>query len=351
MSVSLSDFIIQITSNPALFITVLLTLVVILVNGWTNAPNAIATCVLTRSLSPKKAIVMAAVFNFLGVLVMTMVNKAVAETIYNMVDLRGGSLDALVALCTALFTVAIWVTAASYFGIQTSESYALIAGIFGAVIALQGGLSGINGNGWVKVLYGIFISTVIGLSLGYVTTKLIELLCKRADRRKAELVFKNGQILGGAAMAFMHGAQDGQKFMGVFLLGMFLANGQSEVTSFVIPIWLIILCSFVMALGTFIGGYRIRKSIVVGMVKLDRYQGFAADVAAISCLLVSSFGGIPVSTTLTKTTSIMGVEVSKRLSAVNWRNEKKMVIACVLTFLGCGLVSFLMAHLFMKVYL
>jgi PiT family inorganic phosphate transporter len=144
MSVSLSDFLIQITSDPALFITVLLILIVILVNGWTNAPNVIATCVSTKSLSPKIAIIMAAVFNFLGVLVMTMVNKAVAETIYNMVDLRGGSLDALIALCAALFTVAIWVTAALYFSIQTSESYALIAGISGAAIALQGGLRGIN---------------------------------------------------------------------------------------------------------------------------------------------------------------------------------------------------------------
>ena len=349
MSVSLSEFLKQITSNPALFITVLLTLGVVLVNGWTDAPNAIATCVSTRSLSPKKAIVMAAVFNFLGVLVMTMVNKAVAETIYNMVDFGGNSSDALIALCAALFAIVIWASAASYFGIPTSESHALIAGISGAAIALQGGISGINGNEWIKVLYGLMISTIMGLGLGYLTTKVIELLCRRADRRKADEVFKKGQILGGAAMAFMHGAQDGQKFMGVFMLGMFLANGQTE-TSFEIPIWLMILCSFVMALGTSIGGYRIIKTVGMGMVKLEKYQGFAADLAAALCLLVSSVVGVPVSTTHTKTTSIMGVGAAKRLSAVNWGVVKEMVMAWVLTFPGCGLVGFLMAHLFMKIF-
>lgn len=350
MTVSLSEFLEQITSNSALLITVVLTLGVVLVNGWTDAPNAIATCVSTRSLSPKKAIIMAAVFNFLGVFVMTMVNKAVAETIYNMVDFRGNSGDALIALCAALFAIVIWASAASYFGIPTSESHALIAGISGAAIALQGGFGGINGNEWIKVLYGLVISTVMGLSLGYLTTKTIELLCRRADRRKADEVFKKGQILGGAAMAFMHGAQDGQKFMGVFMLGMFLANGQSDVTSFAIPIWLMVLCSFVMALGTSIGGYRIIKTVGMGMVKLEKYQGFAADVAAALCLLVSSVAGIPVSTTHTKTTAIMGVGASKRMSAVNWGVVKEMVMAWVLTFPGCGLVGFLMAHLFMKIF-
>lgn len=350
MTVSLSEFLEQITSNPALLITVVLTLGVVLVNGWTDAPNAIATCVSTRSLSPKKAIIMAAVFNFLGVFVMTMVNKAVAETIYNMVDFRGNSGDALIALCAALFAIVIWASAASYFGIPTSESHALIAGISGAAIALQGGFGGINGNEWIKVLYGLVISTVMGLSLGYLATKTIELLCRRADRRKADEVFKKGQILGGAAMAFMHGAQDGQKFMGVFMLGMFLANGQSDVTSFAIPIWLMVLCSFVMALGTSIGGYRIIKTVGMGMVKLEKYQGFAADVAAALCLLVSSVAGIPVSTTHTKTTAIMGVGASKRMSAVNWGVVKEMVMAWVLTFPGCGLVGFLMAHLFMKIF-
>ena len=150
-------------------------------------------------------------------------------------------------------------------------------------------------------------------------------------------------------MAFMHGAQDGQKFMSVFMLGIFLTAGKSDVTSFAIPIWLMILCSAVMALGTSIGGYRIIKSVGMDMVKLQTYQGFAADTGAAACLLLSSLTGIPVSTTHTKTTAIMGVGASKRLSAVNWNIVKEMVLAWVLTFPGCGLLGFLMAKLFILI--
>lgn len=151
-------------------------------------------------------------------------------------------------------------------------------------------------------------------------------------------------------MAFMHGAQDGQKFMGVFMLGIFLANGQANVTDFQVPIWLMVLCSVTMAVGTSIGGYRIIKTVGMGMVKLEKYQGFAADLAAASSLLVSSVLGVPVSTTHTKTTAIMGVGASKRLSSVNWSIVNEMVAAWVLTFPGCGIVGYIMAQLFMKIF-
>lgn len=350
MNISFSEFIIQVLNNPALLIIVALTLGVIWVNGFTDAPNAIATCISTRALSPKKAILMAAIFNFFGVLVMTMINATVAETIYNMVDFGGDSKDALVALCAALFGIVIWAIAAWAFGIPTSESHALIAGLSGAAIALQGVFSGINGAEWVKVLYGLLMSTALGFGVGFVTVKCIELICRRMNRIKTNRFFKGGQIAGGAAMAFMHGAQDGQKFMGVFLLGMFLANGNSEVTNFHIPFWLMVLCSVVMGLGTSIGGYKIIKTVGMGMVKLESYQGFAADIAGAICLLISSVFGVPVSTTHTKTTAIMGVGASKRLSSVNWGIVKEMMAAWILTFPGCGLVGFIIAHIFMRIF-
>lgn len=350
MSITLNDFLHQLISNPALFIIVILTLGVILVNGWTDAPNAIATCVSTRTISPKKAIIMATIFNFLGVLIMTILNATVAQTIYNMVDFGGNSKDSLIALCAALFAIVLWATAAWAFGIPTSESHALIAGISGAAIALQGGFSGINGSEWVKVIYGLFMSTILGLGFGFIVVRIIELIFKRIDRRKSKPFFQNAQIAGGAAMAFMHGAQDGQKFMGVFMLGIFLANGQSNVTNFVIPIWLMVLCSVVMALGTSIGGYKIIKTVGMEMVKLETYQGFAADLAGAACLLFSSIFGVPVSTTHTKTTAIMGVGASKRLSSVNWSVVKDMVAAWILTFPGCGIVGYVMAYLFMKIF-
>lgn len=151
-------------------------------------------------------------------------------------------------------------------------------------------------------------------------------------------------------MAFMHGAQDGQKFMGVFMLGIFLAGGQDNVTSFQIPLWLMILCSLVMALGTSIGGYRIIKAVGMDMVKLEKYQGFAADMAGAACLLFSSLTGLPVSTTHTKTTAIMGVGAARRLSAVNWGVVKEMVLTWVLTFPGCGIIGFMCAELFLFIF-
>lgn len=350
MTINFYDFINQIIQNPFLLVIVGLTLGVILVNGWTDAPNAIATCVSTRSLSPKKAIIMAAIFNFLGVLVMTLISRAVAQTIYNMVDFGNDANNALIALCAALFAIVAWAVAAWFFGIPTSESHALIAGISGAAIAIQGGISGINSSEWLKVIYGLVLSTILGFALGYIVVKIITLICKNIERRKTNTFFKYGQIMGGAAMAFMHGAQDGQKFMGVFMLGIFLANGHTSVNEFSIPLWLMILCSVIMSLGTSIGGYKIIKTVGMGMVKMEKYQGFAADTAGAICLLISSLFGIPVSTTHTKTTAIMGVGAAKRLSSVNWSIVKEMVLAWILTFPGCGLLGFGAAHLFMKIF-
>lgn len=151
-------------------------------------------------------------------------------------------------------------------------------------------------------------------------------------------------------MAFMHGAQDGQKFMAIFLLGAAFANGQSNATSFVVPIWLMVLCSVVMGLGTSIGGYRIIKSVGMDMVKLKPYQGFAADFSATCCLLLSSLTGIPVSTTHTKTTSIMGVGAARRLSNVNWSIVKELVLTWIFTFPGCGILGYGTAKLFLMLF-
>lgn len=348
--ISFTDFFQQIIGNPILLVSVILTLGVIFVNGWTDAPNAIATCVSTRSISPKAAIMMAAVFNFLGVLFMSMLNASVAVTVMKMVNFGGNNHDAILALCAALLAIVIWAVAAWYFGIPTSESHALIAGISGAAIALQGGIDGINGSEWVYVLYGLVLSTVLGFTGGWFTVGLTKTICRKMDRRRTNRFFKGAQIFGGASMAFMHGAQDGQKFMGVMLLGAFLANGQPPTDNINIPIWMMVLCSVVMAVGTSIGGYKIIKAVGMDMVKLEKYQGFSADMAGALCLLVSSLAGIPVSTTHTKTTAIMGVGANKRLSAVNWGVVKDMVLTWIFTFPGCGLIGYLTAIIFMRIF-
>jgi len=293
---------------------------------------------------------MAAVFNFLGVLVFSLVNAKVAETIYNMVDFRGDSHEALVALCAAMVAIVLWATAAWWFGIPTSESHALIAGISGAAMALQRGIGGINPAEWVKVIYGLVLSVVMGFVGGVLVVRLVELIFRGFNRRKTYSFFKYAQIAAAAGMAFMHGAQDGQKFMGVFMLGVFLAQGQAGVTIFTIPLWLIFLCSAIMALGTSIGGMRIIKSVGMDMVKLETYQGFSADMMGTVSLLTANFLGLPVSTTHTKTTAIMGVGAAKRITSVNWGVVKEMMMAWILTFPGCGLIGFLMAALFMRIF-
>ena len=350
MDLSFSFFWHQVTSSPAVMITVFLTLCVIFLNGCTDAPNAIATCVSTRSLNVDAAIIMAAVCNFAGVFVMTMVNSTVAATITNMVNFGGHSDQALVALSAALFSIVVWSAVAWYFGIPTSESHSLIAGLSGAAIALQGGLGGINGAEWVKVLYGLVLSTVIGFFSGYFVCKLVAWLCRNMDRRRTDGFFRHAQVGGAAAMAFMHGAQDGQKFMGVLLLVICLSNGRENASGVGMPVWLLLLCSLVIGIGTSAGGKKIIKSVGMDMVRLEKYQGFSADLAGAICLLYSSLMGVPVSTTHTKTSAIMGVGAVKRVSAINFGVVKDMMLTWIFTFPGCGLISFCMAKIFMYIF-
>ena len=202
----------------------------------------------------------------------------------------------------------------------------------------------------MKVIYGLALSTLLGFVLGFIVAKIVAFLFRYAERQKANKGFRAAQIGGAAAMAFMHGAQDGQKFIGVFLLGMALSSGHAEMGTVEIPIWLMALCAIVMGLGTSIGGLRIIKSVGMDMVKLDVHQGFSADLAAAGCLLLSSVTGIPVSTTHTKTTAIMGVGAARRIKSVNWSVVREMVLTWVLTFPGCGLVGYLMAKLFMAIF-
>ena len=349
MGISLASFLQQVTSNPVLAITVALTLGVIFVNGWTDAPNAIATCVTTRCMRVRSAIIMSAICNFFGVLIMTHINASVASTISNMVDFGGDTTMALIALCAALFSIVVYSVGASIFGIPTSESHSLIAGLTGAAIAL-GGAGGVNMNEWIKVIYGLVMSLLFGFAIGWATAKVVTVICAGLDRRRTDTFFKYAQIFGAATMSFMHGAQDGQKFIGVLFLGVAFASGQPDVAGAIIPVWLMVLCSATMGLGTSVGGEKIIKSVGMDMVKLEKYQGFSADVAASLCIFFSTILGIPVSTTHVKTTAIMGVGAVKRISAINFGVVKDMVLTWIFTFPGCGLISFIMAKIFMYIF-
>ena len=347
MTIEWATFIAELASNPVLVAVTLLNIGVIVVNGATDAPNAIATVVSTRAMKPKLAILMAAVCNFLGLLLVSLVTSAVAHTIFNMVDFGGNSQQALIALTAAMIAIIVWGAAAWWFGIPTSQSQSLIAGLTGAAIALQGGFGAINGGEWMKVVYGILLSTLLGFFLGWANSKIVGRVCRNMDRKRTTKVFRWAQVASGAGVAFMHGAQDGQKFMSIFVLAITLATGVGQADQMVLPIWLMFFCALNMGIGTAVGGERIIKSVGLDMVKLEPFQGFAASAATFFCLMLSTFAGLPVSTTHTNTTAIMGVGAAKRKSAVKWGIAVDMVKTWVLTFPGCGLLGFAFAHLFL----
>ena len=213
------------------------------------------------------------------------------------------------------------------------------------------GLDAIVWSEWSKVLIGIAISVVLGFGFAWLIGKLVTQICYKMNRPKTEPFFKGAQILGAATMAFMHGAQDGQKFMGIILLCVFTLQGTgATVATFAIPTWLMVVCSLVMAAGTAIGGKKIIKSVGMDMVKLEKYQGFSADIASSVSLIFCSAFGLPVSTTHVKTTSIMGVGAVRRVSAINFGVVKEMVMTWILTFPGCGFLAFLVTKLFLLIF-
>ena len=338
---SFTEWIGLVLSSWPMALLTLLTLGVVFVNGWTDAPNAIASCVVTRVMSPKTAVIFAGICNLLGLLFSVLVNRSVADTVYTMVDLGADGDAARLTLCSGMFSVVVWACAAWRFGIPTSESHALIAGITGAVFALRGGI-GIRFRIWARVLWGLFLSVGLGFLWGFLCVLVIVRIFFRASRRKTQRVFFKLQLLGGGVNAFLHGAQDGQKFIGVLLLsatsGVALTDG--------VPFWMVLLCSLVLFFGTCLGGGRIIRAVGMKMVKMERYQGVAADFAAGLSLAVCTVFGLPVSTTHVKTTAVMGAGSALRLRSVNWSVAGQMALAWVLTFPGCGILGYGMAKLF-----
>jgi len=328
-----------------LVIVLLLILWAEFVNGWTDAPNAMATVVSTRVLSPAQALLMTVVLNMAGVL---LTGTAVALTIgKGIVD---PSVINLTTIGSAMLGIIIFSTIAWYFGLPTSESHALVSGLAGAALA-KSGVSVLLWVGWKKVLIGLAFSTFLGFFGGLIIMLLIYLIFNRLQRSTGIKIFGRAQILSSAFMAFSHGSNDGQKFIGVFALALALGGViPMEVfksQGFHVPIWIFIICSLVMATGTAFGGWKIMKTMGFKLTKLEPVNGFAAETSAAGTIMIASFLGIPLSTTHTINTSIMGVGATKRLSAVRWGVSGRMVMAWILTFPCCGLIAYLTTKIVM----
>lgn len=322
-------------SPAALGFVLLLILGAEFVNGFTDAPNAIATVVSTRVLSPGRAVLMASTLNFVGAVVAVFLGAKVAGTIGK------GIVDpAMVDLTTvgaAMVGIILFSTVAWWFGLPTSESHALIAGLTGAGLA-KAGPQVLVADGWVKVGKGLVFSTLLGFGGGFLLMTLICWVFRKVRRQRVRRVFGRLQILSAAFMAFSHGSNDGQKFMAPFALALWLGGviPQNEV-----QVWIIVLCAITMGVGTMFGGWRIIRTMGLKLTKLEPVHGFAAETGAALTIELATQLAIPLSTTHTISTAIMGVGATRRLSAVSWGVTARIVWAWVLTFPVCGAIAYL----------
>ena len=208
-------------------------------------------------------------------------------------------------------------------------------------------IGGVVFGEWMKVIYGMLFSLVAGFVLGWISVRVIERVFININRRTSGKLFVATQDVCAALLSFLHGAQDGQKFMSIAILGIALSFGMDSADQAGFPLWLMITCSAAISIGTFLGGKRIIKSVAMDMVKLEKHQGVAASISTVITLFVSSITGMPVSTSHCSTSAIMGVGASKSVRKVNWDIAKGMVSAWVLTFPACGFIGFLLAKVFM----
>jgi PiT family inorganic phosphate transporter len=280
-------------------------------------------------LSPYQAVIMATVLNAIG----AMSGTAVAATIGK--DIVRPDVINLTTVGAAMIGIIFWSTLAWYWGLPTSESHALIAGLTGAGLATAGPES-LLWTGWSKVLIGLVFSTFLGFFGGLLLMALLYRILANSRPGTVRRVFGRLQIVSAGFMAFSHGSNDGQKFIGVFTLSLLLGG---ILPSFQVPIWVILLCAVTMGLGTAVGGWRIVKTMGLRLTKLEPVHGFAAETAAALTIELATRLGIPLSTTHTINTAIVGVGATRRFSAVRWGVTFEIVTAWVLTFPVCGLIG------------
>jgi PiT family inorganic phosphate transporter len=316
------------TSFTLLLIVISLTLAFEFSNGWHDAANSIATVVSTRVLTPFRAVIWAAFWNFIAAFFF---GTAVAGTIgKGMVHIEMVNQQVLLA---GLLGAITWNLITLILGLPTSSSHALIGGFGGAAVAKVGFRALILG-GWIKPVLFIFLAPVIGMLLGMAVTIATSWIVRRQRPLKVDKWFRRLQLLSAAGYSFGHGTNDAQKGMGIITTAL-VAGGLLK--TFAVPYWVIICCHLAMAGGTMAGGWRIIKTMGQRITKLTPFGGFAAEAAGGLTLVGTAVFGIPVSTTHTITGAIVGVGSSRRLSAVRWGVTRRIVFAWVLTIPGAAL--------------
>lgn len=319
--------------DPALVMLCLVILAALLfdyINGFHDTANAIATCVSTRALSVKAAITMAAVLNFAGAMISTKVASTIGKGIVDK-----DNVTQMVVLAGVTGAI-IWDLITWYYGLPSSSSHAIIGGIVGAVFA-HAGMSALKWAGLKKILLALVLSPVLGAMVGFIF--MLALYWMFRDKAPGGLNnrFRQLQVVSAAFMAFSHGTADAQKSMGVITLALV---SYGFLSSFVVPWEVMVACATAMALGTAAGGWRIIKTVGRDFVKLQPVHGFCVETASAGVILGASAMGMPTSTTHVITSTILGVGLSKRITAVNWKVAYRILIAWVLTIPASALVAY-----------
>lgn len=319
------------SSLTLIIVIILIALIFDFINGFHDSANSIATVVSTHVLKPQWAVLWAAFFNFIAFLFFEV---HVANTIGTGL-VHPDIIDPILVL-SALLSAIFWNIFTWYFGIPSSSSHALIGGILGAAIA-KAGVGSIVFSGLAKILISIVASPLLGLLLAFGFMVIVAKLLMKSSRRRSDNFFRKGQLISSALVSLGHGGNDAQKTMGI--IAVLLYSTGSLGPTFYVPIWVVIVCNFVMALGTYFGGWRIIKTMGMKITKLKPVHGCCAETATAVALFLATYMGIPVSTTHTITGAIVGVGSYQKLSAVRWGIARRIVWAWIFTIPATLLIA------------
>ncbi|MFV2118191.1 inorganic phosphate transporter [Streptomyces sp. Act-28] len=316
----------------ALVVTIGVALFFTYTNGFHDSANAIATSVSTRALTPRAALLMAAVMNLAGAFMGSGVAKTVSEGIIaTPIGDKGMGI-----LFAALVGAIVWNLITWYFGLPSSSSHALFGGMVGA--ALAGGTEVIWSGVVEKIVIPMFVSPFVGLIIGYLVMAGIMWIFRKAGPHKTKRGFRIAQTVSAAAMALGHGLQDAQKTMGIVVMALVIAD--VEHTGDPIPLWVKVASALMLSLGTYAGGWRIMRTLGRRIIELDPPQGFAAETTAASVMYSASFMfHAPISTTHVITSAIMGVGATKRVNAVRWGVAKNIILGWFITMPAAAAVA------------
>lgn len=310
------------------------------INGFNDSANAIATCISTRALSVRNAVIMAAVLNLVGALISTKVATTIGKGIVNVDSITQ------IAIFSGISAAIIWGIITWHFAIPSSSTHALIGGIVGASVA-NTGFSTLHWSGIKVIMLALFLSPIIGIIIGFTLMIVLLWIARGFPPDKINKNFRALQIISAAFTAFSHGTADAQKSMGVITMALV---SYGALNSFSVSWITMIACALAMALGTAMGGWRIIKTVGKDFVKLQPIHGFCVQTSAAGVILGAAAFGLPTSTSHIITSSILGVGLSKRLSAVNWKIAKNIFWAWILTIPAAGAIAFLLYIIFDAIF-